>query len=66
MRKQFSSIIINGFGFSELNSLLLSAPRGGLQILALAVICWAVTYAKKIRIILMIVVYPFALVGVSS
>ncbi|KAL4815532.1 MFS general substrate transporter [Aspergillus spinulosporus] len=60
----FSSIIINGFGFSELNSLLLSAPGGGLQILALAIICWATTYAKKSRIILMIVVILFALVGV--
>ncbi|KAL4762720.1 major facilitator superfamily domain-containing protein [Aspergillus foveolatus] len=29
----FSSIIINGVGFSELNSLLLSAPGGGIQIL---------------------------------
>ncbi|KAL3433715.1 MFS general substrate transporter [Aspergillus tetrazonus] len=62
--KLFSSIIINGFGFSELNSLLLSAPGGGLQILALAVICWAATYAKKSRIILMIVVILFALVVV--
>ncbi|KAL4958884.1 MFS general substrate transporter [Aspergillus stella-maris] len=60
----FSSIIINGFGFSELNSLLLSAPSGGLQILALAVICWASKYTKKSRIILMIIVILFALVGV--
>ncbi|KAL4743362.1 major facilitator superfamily domain-containing protein [Aspergillus similis] len=59
-----TNIIINGFGFSELNSLLLSAPGGGLQILALAVICWTATYAKKSRIIVMIVVILFALVGV--
>ncbi|KAH8429143.1 uncharacterized protein LDX57_006813 [Aspergillus melleus] len=60
----FSSIIINGFGFSELNSLLLSAPSGLLQILAIGGICLAATYVPKSRIITMIVVIVFALVGV--
>ncbi|KAL2816615.1 MFS general substrate transporter [Aspergillus cavernicola] len=60
----FSSIIINGFGFSELNSLLLSAPSGLLQIFAIVCICVAATYVKKSRIITMIVVIVFALVGV--
>ncbi|KAL4787060.1 major facilitator superfamily domain-containing protein [Aspergillus varians] len=60
----FSSIIINGFGFSELNSLLLSAPSGLLQIGAIGCICLAATYVRKSRIISMIVVILFALVGV--
>ncbi|CEL10163.1 hypothetical protein ASPCAL13288 [Aspergillus calidoustus] len=60
----FSSIIINGFGFSELNSLLLSAPSGLLQILAIGCICVTAAYVKKSRIITMIVVIVFALVGV--
>ncbi|KAL4870413.1 major facilitator superfamily domain-containing protein [Aspergillus spectabilis] len=60
----FSSIIINGFGFSELNSLLLSAPSGLLQIAAIGCICLAATYVRKSRIISMIVVIVFALVGV--
>ncbi|KAL2830983.1 MFS general substrate transporter [Aspergillus pseudoustus] len=60
----FSSIIINGFGFSELNSLLLSAPSGLLQIAAIVGICLTAKYVKKSRIITMIVVILFALVGV--
>ncbi|KAL4900896.1 hypothetical protein BDW74DRAFT_187977 [Aspergillus multicolor] len=60
----FSSIIINGFGFSELNTLLLSAPGGVLQIFALGAICLAAKYLKKSRIIMMIIVILFALVGV--
>ncbi|KAL2855741.1 MFS general substrate transporter [Aspergillus pseudodeflectus] len=60
----FISIIINGFGFSELNSLLLSAPSGLLQILAIGGICLTAAYVKKSRIITMIVVIVFALVGV--
>ncbi|KAL2784127.1 MFS general substrate transporter [Aspergillus keveii] len=60
----FSSIIINGFGFSELNSLLLSAPSGLLQIAAIGCICLTAAYVKKSRIITMIVVILSALVGV--
>ncbi|KAL4809896.1 MFS general substrate transporter [Aspergillus unguis] len=60
----FRSIIINGFGFSQLKSLLLSAPSGGLQILALGVVCWASKYTKYSRVILMIILVLFALVGV--
>ncbi|KAL4883895.1 major facilitator superfamily domain-containing protein [Aspergillus karnatakaensis] len=60
----FSSIIINGFGFSELNSLLLSAPGGLLQIAAIGAICMAATHLRKSRIISMIIVILFALVGV--
>ena len=63
-KPKFSSIIINGFGFSELNSLLLSAPSGLLQILAIGGICLAATYIPKSRIFTMIVVILFALVGV--
>lgn len=62
--EQFSSVIINGFGFSHLDSLLLGAPGGLLQILALGCICLAATYVKKSRIITMIIVITWALVGV--
>ncbi|EXJ86629.1 hypothetical protein A1O3_03582 [Capronia epimyces CBS 606.96] len=60
----FSSIIINGFGFSHLNTLLVGAPGGLLQIFALGCICLAAKYVKKSRIITMIIVILFALVGV--
>lgn len=63
-KSQFSSIIIAGFGFSRLNSLLLGAPGGLLQIFAIGCICLAARYIKKSRIVTMIVVISFALVGV--
>ncbi|KAK1138443.1 hypothetical protein N8T08_002499 [Aspergillus melleus] len=60
----FRSIIINGFGFSEPNSLLLSGPSGLLQIFAIGGICLAATCIPKSRILTMIVVIVFAVVGV--
>jgi MFS family permease len=59
----FNSILIHGFGFSPLNSLLLQMPAGVTQILALVFICLMATYIKNIRLVLMISMVLISLLG---
>ncbi|PYH95668.1 pantothenate transporter [Aspergillus ellipticus CBS 707.79] len=51
---QFSSIIINGFGFTELKSLLMQMPLGAAQIIFLLLTATCATYVPNTRILMMI------------
>lgn len=61
----FSSIIINGFGFTPLNSLLLQAPNGLFQLSGLAFISLTANYyLKASRVLLMISMLCMSLIGI--
>lgn len=60
---QFSSIIVNGFGFSPLNSLLVQMPGGVFQLSGLAFISLTSTYVKNTRVICMIAMVTLSLIG---
>ncbi|KAI2855308.1 hypothetical protein CBS63078_4802 [Aspergillus niger] len=50
----FSSIIINGFGFSQIRSLLMQMPLGGAQIVFLILTAGIATFIPRTRILMMI------------
>lgn len=60
---QFSSILINGFGFSRLRSLLLQMPMGAAQIIFLVITSGVATYVRSTRILMMIISTATSMVG---
>jgi len=56
-------LIVAGFGFSHLNTLLVQMPAGATQLIALATMCIVATYVKNSRLILMIAAVSVSLVG---
>ncbi|KOS47343.1 hypothetical protein ACN38_g1675 [Penicillium nordicum] len=59
----FSSIIINSFGFSELDSLLMQMPVGGAQVVFLLITAAVATWFPRARIIMMIFNVLISMVG---
>ncbi|KAF9888932.1 hypothetical protein FE257_008101 [Aspergillus nanangensis] len=59
----FNSLLIGGFGFSPLQSLLLQMPLGGCQLAVLGVISITATAFRNCRIILMMCACSLSLVG---
>ncbi|KAI9930749.1 hypothetical protein MW887_011506 [Aspergillus wentii] len=59
----FSSIIINGFGFSQIRSLLMQMPLGGAQVFFLILSSAVATYVPSTRIIMMIFNTTASMVG---
>ncbi|UDD58863.1 hypothetical protein AFCA_006286 [Aspergillus flavus] len=59
----FSSIIINGFGFTQLKSLLMQMPLGGAQIVFLLITAGVATAIPNTRILMMIFNTTVSLVG---
>ncbi len=60
---QFNSIIVNGFGFSPLTTLLVQMPGGGFQLSGLAFIAITTTYVKNSRLPCMIFLVVLSLIG---
>ncbi|KAJ5546105.1 MFS general substrate transporter [Penicillium frequentans] len=60
----FTSIIIDGFGFSMLDSLLLQMPFGVVQLMALAIGACATRYFNNIRVTLMIAMVTVSFIGI--
>lgn len=60
---QFSSIIINSFGFSHLKSLLMQMPMGGAQVVFLVLSAAIATWFPRARIVTMIINTLVSLVG---
>jgi hypothetical protein len=61
---QFNSLIISGFGFSSLNTLLLQMPAGAVQLFALVIMCTTASYVKNSRLIIMICAVFISLLGI--
>ncbi|EIT74891.1 major facilitator superfamily domain-containing protein [Aspergillus flavus] len=59
----FSSIIINGFGFTQLKSLLMQMPLGAAQIVFLLITAGVATAIRNTRILMMIFNTTVSLVG---
>ncbi|GKZ61694.1 hypothetical protein AnigIFM49718_008420 [Aspergillus niger] len=59
----FSSIIINGFGFSQIRSLLMQMPLGGAQIVFLILTAGIATFIPRTRILMMIFNTLTSLIG---
>ncbi|KAE8443146.1 hypothetical protein EG329_002315 [Mollisiaceae sp. DMI_Dod_QoI] len=59
----FNSIIVNGFGFSPLTTLLVQMPGGGFQLSGLAFIAITTTYVKNSRLPCMIFLVVLSLIG---
>ncbi|CZR53396.1 related to permease of the major facilitator superfamily [Phialocephala subalpina] len=59
----FNSLIVAGFGFSRLNTLLVQMPSGAIQLIALAIMCIIATYVKNSRLVLMISAVSISLIG---
>ncbi|KAL3429235.1 major facilitator superfamily domain-containing protein [Aspergillus tetrazonus] len=62
-RLQFSSIIINSFGFSQLRSLLMQMPMGGAQVVFLVLSAAVATWFPRTRILMMIFNVTVSMVG---
>ncbi|KAL5041768.1 hypothetical protein BDW71DRAFT_217417 [Aspergillus fruticulosus] len=60
---QFSSIIINSFGFSQLKSLLMQMPLGGAQVVFLVLSAAVATWIPRARILMMIFNVLISMVG---
>ncbi|XRM36982.1 hypothetical protein ABZX51_000472 [Aspergillus tubingensis] len=59
----FSSIIINGFGFSQIRSLLMQMPLGGAQVVFLILTAGIATFVPHTRILMMIFNTLTSLIG---
>ena len=60
---QFSSILINGFGYGRLRSLLLQMPMGAAQIVFLVITSGVATYIKSTRIAMMMFTTSLSMMG---
>jgi len=60
---QFSSIIVNGFGFSPLTSLVVQVPNGAFQLSGLAIMSITITKFSNARIPMMILMVTTSLIG---
>lgn len=60
---QFNSLIVAGFGFSHLNTLLVQMPTGATQLIALGIMCTIATYVKNSRLVLMTCSVSISLLG---
>ena len=60
---KFNSLIVAGFGFSHLNTLLVQMPAGATQLIALVTMCIIATYVRNCRLILMISALSISLIG---
>lgn len=63
LTSQFSSIIISGFGFSQIKSLLMQMPLGAAQIVFLLLTAGVATLIPNTRILMMILNTTVSLVG---
>jgi len=54
---------VRGFGFNELNSVLLQMPSGGVQILFLVITSFLASYLRNVRVLVMIFNTTVAMVG---
>lgn len=59
----FNSIIITGFGFSPLNTLLLQTPSGAVQLIGISISCLLATYFKNTRLMIMVMNVLISLTG---
>ncbi|PYH49737.1 MFS general substrate transporter [Aspergillus saccharolyticus JOP 1030-1] len=59
----FSSIIINGFGFSQIRSLLMQMPLGAAQVVFLCLTASVATFVPNTRILMMILNTTTSLIG---
>jgi MFS family permease len=62
-KKQFNSLLIQGFGFSEFQTLLLQMPLGGCQLAVLAIMSIMASLFKISRVFLMACACAISLVG---
>lgn len=59
----FTPLLVKGFGFDNLTSILLQMPIGGCQILFLVISSGLASYLRNARVLLMVFNTTFALVG---
>ncbi|ODM14490.1 hypothetical protein SI65_10112 [Aspergillus cristatus] len=59
----FSSILINGFGYGRLRSLLMQMPMGAAQIVFLVITSGVATYVKSTRIAMMMFTTSLSMMG---
>ncbi|KAF5869123.1 putative vitamin h protein [Botrytis fragariae] len=60
----FGSLIIKSFGFGQLDTILLGIPNGGFQIAAVIAATYTASKVRRSRLIIIVVGYIFALVGI--
>ncbi|PQE31496.1 dal5-allantoate and ureidosuccinate permease protein [Rutstroemia sp. NJR-2017a WRK4] len=60
----FGSLIVKSFGYNEFDTILLGMPSGGFQIASVLVATYSASRIRKSRIIIIIVGYVFALLGI--
>lgn len=60
---QFSVLLINSFGFTQINSLLMQMPSGAAQIFFLALTSAVATYVRGTRIAMMVLNTSVSLLG---
>ncbi|RMJ28085.1 Allantoate [Aspergillus sp. HF37] len=61
--KYFSAIIINGFGYSKLQSFLMQMPVGGAQIVFLTISTVVTSFTPSTRIVMMVINCAASMVG---
>ncbi|KAJ6024816.1 hypothetical protein N7540_005613 [Penicillium herquei] len=61
----FSSIIINGFGFSSLKSLIMQMPLGAAQLVFLVLTSGFATYVKSSRLFMMMLNCSVSVIGMA-
>lgn len=61
----FSSLIINGFGFTTLQTLLVGMPSGAFQLVALIILCLGSTYFKNSRLAFMMGAVAISVAGMA-
>jgi len=57
-------LIIKSFGFGELDTILLGMPNGGFQIAAVIAATYTASKVRRSRLIIIVVGYIFALIGI--
>ncbi|TGO21196.1 hypothetical protein BPAE_0234g00080 [Botrytis paeoniae] len=60
----FGSLIIESFGFGQLDTILLGMPNGGFQIAAVIAATYTASKVRRSRLIIIVVGFVFALVGI--
>jgi hypothetical protein len=61
----FNSLIVAGFGFDPLTTLLVQMPSGATQLIALGLLCLGATYFKNSRLFLMIAAVVVSVLGMA-
>lgn len=64
--EHFGSIIVNSFGYNELNTIFLQMPSGGFQIVSVIIATYTASRVRKSRLAIVIVGFVLALLGILS